>query len=902
MKLRSLAVNQFKKFASPTLLEEIQDGLNVVAGPNEMGKSTLLGALRAVLFERYSSKAQPITALQNDRNQAGPVVQLGFELDNGAYKITKRFLKKPYARLLCPDGRTLEGDAAEEELRRLLDFDAPGNKGAQPETLGMWDVLWVQQGQSISGLDIPQRARSNLHNVLESEVGAVLGGRRGRALPQAVETQLHDLVDRRGKPCGPYEELIERGDSLRNEIDDLKTRRRDLSQTLDDLEEAQRTLERLASDEQDRKDRQELDGARERYRQLSELETQIAAASTQLELRKHKLEQAEHDATDRQRLKEDSETAKQAFDETEKRLTETQGQERDAQSRFDELRTGVGKAEAAVAEADRALSRERRVLDLVKRQASIRELEERREKAVSAEARRNEAILKARSIRATDGTIAAVRRAKQEMENVASRLDAAATRISFDMAPERLSGVEIDGRPLSHDLRSVKAVEPATIAIPERGQITIEPAIRDRDSLLRQRREAETAFTEALEGVGASTAEDAENQYDERRDLLQAAELARKEAVLFAPATEDRDEGAEALAVDIDGQRGVLDRDMEELGLQRLPTRPEAETALRKDEEQANEARRALDTVRAEMAGPEEVLKRFQTELATAKARHQEASKRLEDLRRRLHRAEGERPNEELLTAIGTARTAQAEQERVVAQFEAQRGEETLEQLQTRTNRLENAIQGRKNKRDTLIVEIAKLKSLVEAVEGAGLDQVIEEKNRDMELYTEERTRLSHEVDVLRLLLSTLRTAEREAKERYLSPVLDRVRPHLGFLFPGADMRIDENFGIVGVTRQTGYEESFDHLSMGAQEQITVLVRLAFADMLMEQGRPATIVLDDALVFSDDQRMSRMFDILNRVSQKIQIVVFTCREELFEKLGAKQLTLRTADEEELRSA
>ncbi len=158
MKLRSLALNQFKKFTSPVRLDGIEDGLNVIVGPNEMGKSTLLEALRAALFEKYSSKAQPITALQNDRNQAGPVVELAFELDDGVYRITKRFVKKPYARLSCPDGRTLEGDAAEDVLRDLLGFDEPGKTGAKAETLGMGNVLWVQQGHSFGALDLPQSA------------------------------------------------------------------------------------------------------------------------------------------------------------------------------------------------------------------------------------------------------------------------------------------------------------------------------------------------------------------------------------------------------------------------------------------------------------------------------------------------------------------------------------------------------------------------------------------------------------------------------------------------------------------------------------------------------------------------------------------------------------------------
>ena len=224
MKLRSIAVNQFKRFTAPMRLDGIENGLNVVVGPNEMGKSTLLDALRAALFEKYSSKAQSITALQNDRNQAGPVVELAFELDDGVHRVTKRFVKKPYARLSCPNGRTLEGDAAEDTLRSLLGFDEAGKTGAKAETLGMWSVLWVQQGQSFGALDLSESARSNLHSALESEVGTVLGGRRGRALPQGIEKQLGELVTSNRKPRGAYKALIEKTDALESELEVLRPR------------------------------------------------------------------------------------------------------------------------------------------------------------------------------------------------------------------------------------------------------------------------------------------------------------------------------------------------------------------------------------------------------------------------------------------------------------------------------------------------------------------------------------------------------------------------------------------------------------------------------------------------------------------------------------------------------
>ncbi len=498
MKLRSLALNQFKKFTAPTRLDGIDDGLNVVVGPNEMGKSTLLDALRAALFEKYSSKAQPITALQNDRNQAGPVVELAFELDDGLYRVIKRFIKKPYARLSCPDGRTLEGDAAEDALRLLLGFDEPGKTGAKPETLGMWNVLWVQQGQSFGALDLPESARSNLHSALESEVGAVLGGRRGRALPQVIEKQLEELVTSNCRPRAAYKDLIDRTHSLQYELEGLRMRRQQLSKTLDGLEEAQETVARLSVGDCGLSDQKELVEARKRHSQLAELEARIEAAASDLELKKRNLEQAEQAEAERSCLRVMITSEEEVVETACKRLDEARKQEREARSRLNALRAGVREAEAAVTNADEAVSRQRRIFGAVERHARIRVLEARREKAQTAEKRQREAQQGAAAILVTDEAIEGIRSAAKGLETIESRLSATATRIIFDMAPGGLSGIEIDGQSLTAEQSSVQAIEPTMIAIPNRGRIMIEPAIEDRDKLLRQQREAKAKLKEAL--------------------------------------------------------------------------------------------------------------------------------------------------------------------------------------------------------------------------------------------------------------------------------------------------------------------------------------------------------------------------------------------------------------------
>jgi DNA repair exonuclease SbcCD ATPase subunit len=902
MKLRSVAVNQFKKFTSPVRLHGIGDGLNVVVGPNEMGKSSLLDALRAALFEKHSSRAQPITALQNDRNQAAPVVELAFELDDGLYRITKRFIKKPYARLSCPDGRTLEGDAAEDRLRSLLGVDEPGKTGAKAETLGMWNVLWVQQGQSFGAVDIPSTARSNLHNALESEVGAVLGGRRGRALPQAVEAQLGVLVTSGGKPRGSYKELIEYVDDLREELGDLQRRRQELAQTLENLESTQESLARLTAADRDQADQKELGEARQRHSRLSELEAHISAASAELEPKRRNLGHTQKAADDRERLKEDIKIVEAALRDSGQQLSEARNQEKQGRSQIDALRAQVRASEAAVTKANDAFLHAQRVTTIVEREIRIRELEGRRTKARAAEDRQREAQQKAAAILVTDKSLAAIRQAEKNLQAVASRLSAAATLVSFDIAPERWASIEVDGQPLKTGQSSVHAVEPTTIVIPDCGRITVEPAITGRDKLIQQQRDAEAKLREALSAVGVVAASAAEEQYGTRQRCLQEAELARQESELHAPATEDRDAGTEALADYIEGMRRILEREKTELQLERLPARSETEVALRTAQEQAEEARDSLRTARAALTGPEEALTRLQAELATVTAQHEEAEKRVQKHRHQLADAEAAHSDAQLAAAITAATTALSEQERTIAGLEGQRTDETVPQLEARIGRLEKALQDRRDKRATLRETIAGLRSRVEAAEAAGLDEAIAQKSRELALRDEERQRLDREVRILDFLLTTLRNAEHEAKERYLSPVLRRVRPYLQLLFPGADIRIDEDLRITGVVREAGYEEAFDHLSLGTQEQIAVLIRLAFAEMLVEQGHPATVILDDALVFSDDRRIQRMFDILNMTARNVQVLVLTCREQLFEELGGRALSLTAGSSEELLSA
>ena len=898
MKLRRLSVNQFKRFTAPTRLGEIRDGLNLVVGPNELGKSTLLDALRAVLFERYSSRAQPIIALQNDRSGAAPVVELVFEVDGAEYTLTKRFVKNAYAQLRCPDGTLLEADAAENELRNLLGFAEAGNRGATLESLGMWGVLWVQQGQSFGRPDLPGSALDSLSAGLESEVGTVLGGRRGRELPQVIERRLGELVsEAQRRPRGEYRDTLGQVSSLKQSLIEQQQQQQEMSETLEKLTSAEERLKRLEDGNQDQADQEELTKVREQLEEVLRLDLQIEAARSELQNRQGQLDRAQRAQSERASRRKELISDQEELRQQSERLEGLQQQERESQAALEERRQAVMAAEAAVEAATHSEANCRSILDRIIRSEELSALLRLQSDIESAQKRLTDAQSGTGQIQVTDESLQRIREATEVADQSNARLRVAATRISFNIPSDRLAGIEADGAPLTDPPTTVEAVEPIEITIPERGRILIEPSVADRDQLLRQEREAKAELRAALGAVGAQSLAEAQVLRDERRDLEAAASAAQQELGRIVPPG-----GASILQPRIDQLRESLKVLPSEGESEQMPARDETEAALDSAQTELRKARNEEGIAREAVEVRVGAATDLSVEVRTLQNTVDSQTELIEMRQERLRSDEESVSDQQLAEASEKAALAVTKQQQTASALEEEWSAGTRALLEARISRLQAAIERRENSRVETRIEIVQLRERIESHHSAGIEETIERTQRELEQATRQLDRLEHELEVLDLLLGTLRAAESEARERYLSPVVNRVHPYLQMLFPNAEIGMDEDLSITGMSRREGYEENFDRLSMGTQEQIAVLVRLAFAEMLIDQGAPAAVVLDDALVFSDDQRMRLMFDILSHAAHRVQILVFTCREQLFEGLGGHQPQLAPADPESLRSA
>ncbi len=132
MRWSKLQVENFKAITSAEL--EFGPGLNVLYGPNDLGKSTLGIALRAaLLLPSNSSAADKYVPWQE---QVVPIVTLTFLTEAAQHwRVVKHFTQNDATLSFSKDGRDFSADsherAVDEKLRKLLGWGvaAPGGRG-----------------------------------------------------------------------------------------------------------------------------------------------------------------------------------------------------------------------------------------------------------------------------------------------------------------------------------------------------------------------------------------------------------------------------------------------------------------------------------------------------------------------------------------------------------------------------------------------------------------------------------------------------------------------------------------------------------------------------------------------------------------------------------------------------
>jgi DNA repair exonuclease SbcCD ATPase subunit len=273
MRFRRIAVRNFRKLAAPVVIEGLGDGVTVIAGDNEEGKSTLLDAIRTGLFERHNLSGKAIETMQPFGSAVRPEIRLDFEIDGHAYEIEKGFAQKPSARLVTPSG-TFEGAAAEEQLAELLTFRVSQRGESKPDDEGVLGLFWLEQGHGTEGLRLGDTGRSTLRSSLVQEVGDILGGTRGRKLLEAATAKRDALLTAKGKARGELAAAIDEVEGAAARVAELQGERLEYDEYIEELTRARRELAQIESDRVLEKARELLKESQRRAEAIDELRRQ----------------------------------------------------------------------------------------------------------------------------------------------------------------------------------------------------------------------------------------------------------------------------------------------------------------------------------------------------------------------------------------------------------------------------------------------------------------------------------------------------------------------------------------------------------------------------------------------------------------------------------------------------
>lgn len=246
MKIRALRLAEVGQFRDPVAVEGFSGGLDVLAGPNELGKSTLFRAIRAVLLTRHTTSGRLIEEMSTRGGARAPRIEADFEAQGRLWRITKTYGRGKSAELLeLETGRMrARGPDAETMLGELI-----GIANAD-ESAGRFGLLFVGQQKSLvaptpDGDPDNRKAfgggeRATLESAVAGEIDAVAGGALSRRIADRVSAELDAYLQpkrRQPKKGSRFEAAIQQRSAMVARRDHLRAEQQKAVARLDRLEE-----------------------------------------------------------------------------------------------------------------------------------------------------------------------------------------------------------------------------------------------------------------------------------------------------------------------------------------------------------------------------------------------------------------------------------------------------------------------------------------------------------------------------------------------------------------------------------------------------------------------------------------------------------------------------------------
>lgn len=158
----------------------------------------------------------------------------------------------------------------------------------------------------------------------------------------------------------------------------------------------------------------------------------------------------------------------------------------------------------------------------------------------------------------------------------------------------------------------------------------------------------------------------------------------------------------------------------------------------------------------------------------------------------------------------------------------------------------------------------------------------------------EQLSSLQAEYDAIALAMDALTQANTTLQNRFSPALGARAAEIFSAITAGRydKVLLSRDFSLSAEMAGDPVGRSIRLLSQGAADQLYLAVRLAICDMVLPAEKRVPLILDDALVSFDDDRLRAALDYLLAESEKRQILLFSCQKREMDYLsGRKNVTI-----------